>query len=318
MDLLLKLTGIVILLLLMIKSAGVIRSSLVSLSYRTRINYFISGFVLLSFASSLPEFSIAISSASQDVPQLSVGNLFGATLFLMTVTVGALAIKHRSIPFKTMFGRREVIMSLLLIFMMAVVVIDKNLSKADGVILISAYVGLILYLLFKTKRANDLNPQHTKIANSKLILLTIKMVIGVTVLIVASNFLVNQVVDVASILKIPEVLVGILILGIGTNTPELVVALTSSATNENKIAAGNVLGSATTNVAILGLVAILSPYQLNGSSTILVVSIILTVTCLILGYFAWTDKRIVRWEGIALVFLYLIMFVYSLNKVIHF
>lgn len=315
MELLLTVIGITIFLTLLIKSAGLIRSSLLSLSYRLRINYFISGFIILSVASSLPELSVTVTSSSQGVPDLSLGNLLGATLFLLTVIIGALAIKHKSIPFRTMFGRAELIASLGLIILMLVTIADGYLSQLDGVILIISHLALVLYLIQKTRNANHLSPKNITVSKRKFLLAIGKGAVGIVLLIISSNFLVTLLVDLAGVLNFPEVVVGILLLGISTNLPELTVSLTSNTKNENKIAAGNVVGSAVANVPILGVLALLSPHKIEGFSSAIPVAIALLLTCGVLGYFAWTDKRVVRWEGIVLVLIYLAMILSQLFNI---
>lgn len=315
MEILLTVIGIAVFLILLIKSAGLIRSSLLSLSYRLRINYFVSGFILLSVASSLPELSVSITSASQDVPDLSLGNLLGATLFLLTLVIGTLAIKHKSIPFRTMFGRAELLASLGLILLMLVAVADGALSRIDGVVLIVAHLGLVLYLIQKTRSANHMSPKTITVSKRKFLMAVAKGAVGVVLLIISSNFLVSLLVDLADTLNFPEVVVGILLLGISTNLPELAVALTSNTRNENKIAAGNVVGSAVANVPILGVLALLSPHKIENFGSVIPVALALLLTCGVLGYFAWTDKRVVRWEGIVLVLIYFAMIAFQLFNI---
>lgn len=308
--------AILILVFVLVKSADLIKTSLVSVSYGLNINYFISGFVLLSIASSLPEMSVGVTSASHDVPELSLGNLFGATLFLLTLTLGSLAIKHKSIPFKTMFGRAEIIASLALISLMVVVIADGRLSTFDGVILILAHLSLILYLIYKTKKKNDLKTTKVAISNRKLLTAMAKGAVGLVFLVLSSNLLVDLLERLSISLGIPELILGVLLLGVTTNLPELTVALTSKTGNQNKVAAGNVIGSAVMNVPILGLLGILSPFEIEAFSAVAPIAMILLLVCVLLGYFAWTDKKVVRWEGVVLVTLYVVMIAFQLLNII--
>lgn len=307
---------ILILLAVLLKSAGMIRTSLVSISLRLKISPFIIGFVILSVASSLPEISVAINSSAQAVPGISLGNLLGATTFLLSFVIGVLAIKHKSIPFRTTFGRIEALLTILITTCIVWAIIDANLVLSEGLLLMFIYLGFTLYLIYKAEKRNiaaDYRLTMTNI-NKRVLVFVAKSITGMVFLIISSNLLVNLLITLAGTLSISETVIGALFLGIGTNLPELTMMLTSKTLNENKLAAGNIVGSALVNVPVLGLVAVLRPHQIEDFTLIIPFVVALLIACVTLAYFAWTDKRITYKEGLVLLCIFLVLFAFQSLK----
>lgn len=300
--------------IVMIKSAGLIRHSFLLISSQLRINPFVSGFIILSIASSLPEISVAINSSAQDVPDLSVGNLFGATIFLLTFVFGSLAVKQRGLRFEGAFQRKDIVFALLIVITMALVIFDGNLMFIEGVFLMMLYLSFVIYLVRKTRKSED-EEHKLEITTRKALKLIIKAITGIILLIISSNLLIDLSVALAIELQISETLIGLVLLGIGTNLPEFTIMFTSRNGNESRLAAGNVVGSAVTNVPILGLLGILIPHNIDDITTLIPIALTLIFACLSLSYFAWTDKKITFKEGLLLMSIFVILLILQILKI---
>ncbi|ADM10463.1 K+-dependent Na+/Ca+ exchanger related-protein [Parvularcula bermudensis HTCC2503] len=89
--------------------------------------------------------------------------------------------------------------------------------------------------------------------------------VGITILLVAGDFLVRGAVGIATRLGIPSLLIGLTIVAFGTSAPELVVSINAVVTGDNGIAVGNIVGSNIANVfLVLGLPALISAISLSG------------------------------------------------------
>ncbi|MBR6516392.1 MAG: calcium/sodium antiporter [Bacilli bacterium] len=109
-------------------------------------------------------------------------------------------------------------------------------------------------------------------------------IISLCLMIYGANLLVNGSVLIANRFKIPEFIIGALIVGIGTSLPELVVSLTATINGMNDVAVGNVIGSNIFNIlGILGLTALLYPININKESTKFDIPIFGIITILIYG-----------------------------------
>lgn len=92
--------------------------------------------------------------------------------------------------------------------------------------------------------------------------------LGLAMLLVGANYLVDASVAIAQRAKISNFIIGLTIVGIGTSSPELFVSIQSALTGHGDIAMGNVLGSNIANVfLILGVTAIILPFEINREQT---------------------------------------------------
>ena len=94
------------------------------------------------------------------------------------------------------------------------------------------------------------------------------LILGLALLLVGANYLVDASVAIAQRAKISNFIIGLTIVGIGTSAPELFVSIQSALTGHGDIAMGNVLGSNIANVfLILGVTAIILPFEINRQQT---------------------------------------------------
>jgi cation:H+ antiporter len=308
METALQIGSIVIFLIPLIFGARLIESSLVHISRKMHVNPFVTGFIVLAIASSLPEISVAVNSAIQGVPDLALGNLFGATIFLLTFVIGSLAIKRKEIVFNGVFGKTQVIWAMLLVFMAIAMITDGNLTAIEGLLLILFYLCFAAYIIRLTYKHT---PEHkvTVLTDRQFYDSFIKSIIGVIMLIVFSNLVVHSSINLATSLGISETIIGIVFLGIGTNLPEIVIMLTSNGGSENKLAAGDIIGSAVVNIPTLGVIGVLLPHVIEGFSVLL--------PAVLFAYFASTGKKLTAREGVVLVALFLIFITYQLITLIN-
>ncbi|KKR05778.1 MAG: K+-dependent Na+/Ca+ exchanger related-protein [candidate division WS6 bacterium GW2011_GWF2_39_15] len=290
-----------VLIFLLVKSADLLESSFISVSKKLRVNTFTVGFVILAVTSSLPETFVAINSAVGNVTGLSVGNLVGATLLLLTVVIGISAIKSGGMPFKGFYGTKEILLSLGIIYAQIIALVDGNLEWLEGLLLLALYTGFVIYILGKS---NSLDIHAHRKSHSVPVIL-MKSVLGIVGLVVTSNLTVSYAIDLAGLLSIPTIILGLLVFSVGTNLPEIIILIRSNDPEKSKLAAGNFIGSATFNTAILGLLAILRPGTVSGFVTLIPALAVLTVVIFIFAIMVISDKEISKREGLILLSLFL-------------
>jgi len=293
--------------LLLVKSADLLEDGFVLLARKLGISTFIIGFAVLGVASSLTEIFVAISAAGRGIPELSVGNLLGATVLLLTFIVALNTLVNKRIPFSGSFGRNQVMMALGLMILGIGAIIDERLSVFEGVILLGAYVGFVYYLSLQTNHKNI--DHHAQVNVKKLWRLLIEASVGLIGLIIFSKLIVDVAVILAGpeLLNIPESVVGILMISLGTNIPEITILFRSKGKDGAKLAVGNFLGSACANTGILGLLAILAPHDLTYFSSIVPTILFLILAIIMFGILAWSDKEISRREALILLSIYFLL-----------
>lgn len=288
----------------LVTSARIIETSFVEFAHKFKINEFFLGFVVLGLVTSLPEISVAIFSSSKN-PELSTGNLIGATTVILTLIIGISAIKYRNLSFESKFAEKEVIFGIFVLSAMVLAVIDQRLVLIEGIILLAAYCAYIFYLNRKLNSKKDkvffLNISTKKTSNVLL-----RIIIGIVVLLISSSYAVDLSQQLALSLGVSESFVGIILLAIGTNLPEITILLTSKTAEQENLALGNFFGSACVNTGVLGMLAILSNgFELQDFPSIIIGIVILVFALVLFAIFSWTGRKIDRVEGILLITLYI-------------
>ena len=150
-----------------------------------------------------------------------------------------------------------------------------------------------------------------------LIIQILLLLVGFLFLIKGSDFFVEGSSSIASILKIPTIIVGLTIVAFGTSAPEAAVSITSSLTGNNALAVSNVIGSNLFNILlIIGLCALLK--ELNIGEKLLKVDlpflILITIVVSVFIVIGWNVSRIEGVILIALIIVYIIYLVKSARK----
>ena len=143
------------------------------------------------------------------------------------------------------------------------------------------------------------------------------LIIGFILLIVGADLLVKGSSNIAKKFHIPEMLIGLTIVALGTSMPELIITITSASHNSSDLIMGNAIGSNLCNLLlILGLVAVLRPVKIDQETKRIhvPVSLLSTVAILGMGVGTWGSQKgvISRTDGIILVLLYFLYFLYPI------
>jgi cation:H+ antiporter len=108
-------------------------------------------------------------------------------------------------------------------------------------------------------------------------------------------------------LNVPLVIIGVLIIGLGTALPEVAFSAFSANKKDGELMAGSLLGSTVVSTSlVLGLVAIISPITGISFFSFFLSRLILFLSVLLFIFFMLTDHKISRKEGVVLIGLYLV------------
>ena len=285
--------------------AGILIDSVSRISTRFCRTGFFTAFFILGFLTSISEISVAINSGIASVPAVSVGNLIGASFVVMLFIVPLLALAGKGISLNDAVSRRGLLLILAIIALPTLLVVDGTVTASEGLIALLAY-GTVSYALYRRRRAiNACDPEPLTFENAKPLVIDIsRVLVGAVAIFLAAHFLVEEAVFFANALNVPVSIIGLLLLSIGTNVPEIVIAVRALWRGRTDIAFGDYLGSAAMNTFIFSVVALL-----NGTFLIEASGFVLTSALMIggLGFlymFAHTKNHISRTEGALLLLFY--------------
>lgn len=284
--------------------AGLAIKSVEKLSHTLRLSSFIVSFLVLGFFTSISELSVGVNAALQNEPGIFVGNLIGASIVLFLLVIPLLAIVGHDIVISKEVRGQNLILPLLVVATPVLLSMDGTVNKTDAVIAVFLYV--ISALVIQNRRGFAKNV--ATLAKSKTYSIGMelaKIACGALLIFFSSKIVVLQTEYFAHLLGLSEFFISLMVIGIGTNLPELSLIVRSLFMKSNQVAFGDYLGSASFNSFLYGLLALWygRPITLNNSYS---VSLAFLIVGLILFYlFAKSKHTISKSEALVLFGLYL-------------
>ena len=234
----------------------------VALAKKLRISSMIIGLTVVAYGTSTPELAASILAALNSHTDLILGNIIGSNISNVGMVIGISAIFTPLLISKITVSRWIPIMigaSLLIIAMSY----DGEISQIDGVILIGALIGFTLYTI-KTVKKQKIKESQTienEPVEGELFLSRYKIesfsqsffliVIGIILLFLGGHFTVNGAVAIAESLGLSQLIIGVVIVAIGTSLPELITSIIAIAKKQTDIGVGNIVGSNIYNILLI-------------------------------------------------------------------
>jgi cation:H+ antiporter len=282
---------------------------------RLRMPPLVIALTVVAFGTSAPELFVGIMSSIKHTYDLSVGNLLGSSFADITLVLGIAAL-IRPIRIKADFLRREfpfVIVAGVLIFFLST---DGMLTWGDGVILILTFAVYLYYTLIVRILEDKLHPQEERIETAELKRLKIidaqtfrrnivYLLGGLFVLTLGAYWLIESAVAIATSLHIPQLVIGVTLISIGTVMPEFITSIVAAFKGDEDIQVGNSLGSLIFNVMFLfGIFAILHPITIPSNILYFELPALLSIGVLLIPLMR-RNFVLGRFEGALLVLLYI-------------
>jgi cation:H+ antiporter len=287
-------------------SAGLVIDAVESSAKRMKISPFSFSFIFLGLFTSISEGVIGLTAVTEGQPAIFVGNLLGATLVIFGLILPLLALLNGGIRFNKELSPMQLLASLAYIMLPAVAVLNGSVTLLEGAMLIIGYPLLLLFVKVKRKSIVEILWGSLHSSRFNITSHTLRLVGGLLLMWFASHLLINQVVWLAETTHTSTFLVGLLVLSLGSNVPELVVAVQAVLKKQSTIAYGSYLGSAIANTLIFGLLTVINHntiYIPDGLSFILPCILLLVA---LFFFFIRSHKGLSRWEGFVLISIYLL------------
>ncbi len=297
-------------LIVLAKSASLVVNNLIKTANILRLSTFIVSFVILGVATSTPEIFVGINSILENSPQLSFGNLIGATIVLLSLISGLTALITGKVIVDATFTKKDLFIMNLIILMPILLLYDGKLTKIDSLTILTTY--LIYVVRMYQERHKLAHPITHQNHNNLLFKYLLLIALGFTGLFISSHYAVHSAVSIAKTLKIPVLLLGILLFSIGTNFPELSIAFSAIKKKQKTIVLGNVMGSATTNSLIIATISFLKPFEIQDLNTFVVSVFFLATSVTSFSLFVKSKNEISRLEGLFLLSIYSFFFIFEI------
>jgi cation:H+ antiporter len=294
--------------ILLTKGADFLVNGSTSIAKRFKMSDMAIGLTIVAMGTSLPEMVVSVLAGIKGQGDVAIGNIVGSNIVNIllvlgiTGTIGGLMIQKNTI-------RIEIPLSIaftVLLFFLANGLQFTNtatglsLSRLDGAILMVGFIGFMAYVAKSMKSAPLPHVQeevHAPVFKSLLLLL-----LGIVGLGGGGKLVVDNAVTLAHMVNIPERIIGLTIVAIGTSLPELATSVVAAMQKKLDIAIGNVVGSNIFNIAlVLGLSSAIKPIAYNaGFNSDIYMIMIASLMLWFFSAFGFQKNMLERWEAVIL------------------
>lgn len=302
-------------LVLLIKGGDWFVDGATGIAHRFHVPELIVGATVVSIGTTLPEVMVSATSALSGHGEIAYGNAIGS-IICNTALIAAITVAVRPGPVDSKALKTPV---LFFFVSAAIYVLNAYLtgyfSRSIGLVMLAIFV-LYIFLTIRQGLKNpdeaSLEHEEAKEENDSLRKEILLLVLGAALIAVGADLLVDNGTLIAQALGVPESVIALTFVALGTSLPELVTAITSLAKGHGALSLGNVIGANIFNLVLVSGVSVtLAPFKVPVSSTlfgynasfVLDIPVMLSVMAL-LTVPALVKKTLSRWQGILLLCIY--------------
>ncbi len=282
----------------------------VALARRFDVSPLVIGLTIVGFGTSLPELLVSLNAALSGAPGIAVGNVIGSNLANMMLILGVAALIC-PIAVTPSAVRRDGLVLAGVTAVFVIVAIGGSAERHEGALMVAALAAYIGLSLWNDARANSGPAQlHREEAEAltglprQLWLIILTIVGGFGAISLGADFLVDGATSLARNAGVPDEVIGLTLVAIGTSLPELATSMVAAYRGHADVCIGNVIGSNIFNLfGILGITAIAVPVPFADKIVGFDLWVLAGVTLLLLALL-FTGWRLARTEAALLLALY--------------
>ena len=282
-----------------------------ALARRCHLPELLIGATVVSIGTTLPEVMVSTMSALSGHGEIAYGNAIGSVIcnaaLIAAITI---AVRPGKVDPKTLKTPVAFFFAAAAIYCVAAYVMGR-FTRPMGFLMLAMFVAYMVVNVLQMKNA-PAEPAPSEEEEMSLVKTLVLLVIGAALIAVGANLLVDNGTLIAQALGVPESVIALTLVAIGTSLPELVTAVTSLIKGHSDLSLGNVVGANVFNLVLVSGVSVtLAPFSIPQSATLfgmnssLVLEIpVMLLVMLILTLPALLKGRLSRPQGIVLLAIY--------------
>ena len=293
--------------------AGLIVSSASKFSTKLKLSPFAFSFVFLGILTSTPEFSVGLQAVATRNPEIFAGNLLGGIVVLFLVIIPLLAVFGNGISLKNELDNKTLLATLGVILAPSLFILDKKITTLEGAML----VGLYVVLLFLVERKNGIfDRKNDQLLNIKAYSYKdlLKMLLGIGIVFVSSSIIVDKTTYFAGIFNISAFYISLFVIALGTDLPELSLAIRSVISGKREIAMGDYIGAAAASTLLFGIFTLLHNGEVLTVNNFAVTFLFIIMALGLFYFFFRTKNYISRNNGFVLLGIYVVFMIVELTR----
>ena len=306
MSLILAVFLLIIGFILLTKGADYFIENSASFAEEKGISPHVVGVTIVAFGTSLPELLVSIISSSQGYNDLALGNIVGSNISNIGLVLSVstfifyYVLKTNILPDED--ANNDSYVMLLAVLMLYFFAIDKSISQIEGAVFFSLYI-IYIFWLYKRTKGDEVSTDESKTSYMFLIG-------GLIALLIGAQLTVDSAVEIALAIGIPEIVIGLSVVAVGTSLPELAGTISAARMGHKEIAVGNVIGSNIANIfLVMGVLSLINPIAVEDFVVDQTLPLLIILTIVTFGLIRIPLNRL---SG-SLLFAFFLFFIYQLT-----
>ena len=301
--------------MLLIKCADLFVDCLSSIAINFNMSKMAIALTIAAFGTCTPELAISFQSMSTNNGSMAISNILGSNVINILLIIG-LACTFYPVKIKSDTIKKEVPYLIVITTAFGFQLINNIyfakenivLTRINGILLMLIFALFIHYIIGLIKSSHrSFIKEKPKYSMLTSIILSVFCIVGI---IYGSNIVVELATYIARSLNVSEKLITMTIIVIGTSLPEMVMTVISAKKKEFDVSIGNIIGTNIFNIGVVLGLPITIYGHISSIDFSLIDVIALLVAAFTLYFFAKSDKKITKKEGICMICLFLVYYIY--------
>ncbi len=294
---------------LLVWSADRFLTGAIGAANRIGVSPLLIGLTAVSVGTSGPEIVVAALASVRNTPDIAIGNAIGSNIANIGLVLGITAL-FRPLPFARSVLNFELRWLIAATVISVICISGSALTRLDGMILLFGLL-ILMWQLIQGQRKESAQPKEVLgreelnraqgLSGKKSVWLFLS---GLVILLLSAELLVWSATGLARALDVPELVIGLTVIAVGTSLPELTATLGGALKGQPDLAIGNIVGSNILNIlAILAIPALISAPDTSPETLWrdLLTMVALTVMLVFFAYGFRERPSITPFEGLVLV-----------------
>jgi cation:H+ antiporter len=279
-----------------------IRGSLAA-AKRLGVSPLLSGLVIVGFGTSAPELVVSVNASIEGRPDIAIGNVVGSNIGNILLVLGICAV-ITPLAVKPLVLRRDAATVVAASILFVILVGGSALGRTDAAIFLVTLVSYLVWAYWSERshaapsgELYQAEAEELSTAPKSVLWTIIAVVLGLLLLIGGSQVMLIGAIGIAEHFNVPEAVIGLTLVAIGTSLPELSISVIAAIRRHADVAVGNILGSNIFNLlGILGVSSFIQPLPVHAR-ILQFDQWVMLGTSLLLFLFLYTGSRLSRLEG---------------------
>ena len=259
------------------------------------------GIVIVGLGTTSPELAVSVTAALKDSPEVALGNAVGSVIY-----DDGLALPMAALFAATAIAIDRIVLRSAAIFLITVDLVawymafDGTLARMEGGVLVGLFVLYLIYSFWEQKRRPRAEIVEEEAPSRSLWLVALLFVGGLAGVVVSSHFIVEATPVVGEALGLPNVVIGLVVVALGTSIPEVATCIVAARKGQGALAVGNILGADILNICwIAGASALANPLVVPANVVNFMFPWMLAIVLTMLGLMRF-GYELNRWKGLVL------------------